>query len=1036
MKLVTKLFIILSLFCVITITNANAQFGKNKVQYQKYDWKYIETKYFDVYYDAGSKPLADFTAIAAEKALNSIQKSLGFKINSKIPIIVYDSHNQFQQNNIVDEYMSQGIGGVTEMFKNRVVLPFAGDYNQFRHVIHHELVHAVLNQMLYGGNFQTSLQTGPRIEFPTWMNEGLAEWESYGGLNTETDMFMRDVSLSENLRNGLKDLDGYYAYRGGQTFYWFIAQNYGDEKVGDLVNRIKNYGGLNTAFNLCFNMKFEDFSDYWVKELKKYYWPDIQTFQDPEDYAQRITNHKKEYNFYNSSPAISPNGKKLAYISDVDGLFALFVRDIDGPKNSKPRKLVTSLRKQDFEELSILTPGLSWNPDGTKLVISGKSGGEDAIYIMDEKTGDYDKIKLGFKTIVSVIWSPDGKSIAFIASDKEKSDIFIYSLESQKVRRITNDVFTESAPAWSHDSKRIFFISNRGNNLENSSNSINLWKTGFEGSDIYSIDVESGQIVRITNEPQYEKTSLAVSADNNKVLYVSDKNGIGNIYQIDLRTKEIKPKTNSLTGITQLSLNADDSKLVFTTLDKAGYDIFMIKFPFDKNLAMDTLPLTKFRQKQLEKSQNERMILTADSNTNVKQKLQGYGKFSVDLSKQNAVQANKDVFANNQNNEDNTSDDVVSGDNTPVYPEKTYKLKFTADLVSGDPAYSTYYGFQGVGQIMFSDILGDNRLYFQADLYRDLNNSNFLAEYLYLPNIIDYDISLYHNAGYAQLTTGDYYRLRNYGLILDAKYPFDLFNRVEAVLTGMNVSKTNVTNTYVTDEPTVSRWLIVPELKYVHDDVLYGYFAPVRGSRWYVDFKGTPKLSKDAYSFVILNGDYRRYIPIVGDYINLALRGAAGASFGPNPRSFYLGGTENWINSSFNFFPFTDPEDFAFMNMIMPLRGWDIGAASGTRYFMSNAELRFPLFQALIAGPVPLLFNSVMGSFFYDIAGAWNGDISNFCSVQKNIMGNNVYNLCMSAGIGIRSYVLGIPVKLDIAWANYYYAWSKPKYMFSLGYDF
>ena len=50
--------------------------------------------------------------------------------------------------------MEEGVGGVTELFKNRVVVPFEGNYKQFRHVIHHELVHAVINEMFYGGSIQ------------------------------------------------------------------------------------------------------------------------------------------------------------------------------------------------------------------------------------------------------------------------------------------------------------------------------------------------------------------------------------------------------------------------------------------------------------------------------------------------------------------------------------------------------------------------------------------------------------------------------------------------------------------------------------------------------------------------------------------------------------------------------------------------------------------------------------------------------------------------------------------------------------------
>jgi len=138
----------------ITVNNTFAQFGKNKVQYKVFDWKYIQTKHFDIYFTQGGKDIAEFTAIAAESSLVSLSNNLDYHISNRVPIIVFNSHNEFQQNNVIDEYLPEGVGGVTELFKNRIVIPFEGKYESFRHVIHHELLHAFMNDMFYGGNLQ------------------------------------------------------------------------------------------------------------------------------------------------------------------------------------------------------------------------------------------------------------------------------------------------------------------------------------------------------------------------------------------------------------------------------------------------------------------------------------------------------------------------------------------------------------------------------------------------------------------------------------------------------------------------------------------------------------------------------------------------------------------------------------------------------------------------------------------------------------------------------------------------------------------
>ncbi|MFA6570864.1 MAG: BamA/TamA family outer membrane protein, partial [Bacteroidota bacterium] len=859
-------------------------------------------------------------------------------------------------------------------------------------------------------------------------------FEGNHGYDINTDMFMRDVSLSENLR-GLEHLNGYMAYRGGQTFYWFIAEKYGKEKIGEFINRLRIMGSANLAFKNTFGMSFEDFSELWVKEMKKYYFPDIARFKAPEDYAVRITNHAKDDNFYNSSPAISPNGEKVAYIADKAGTFRVFIRSIENKEDNE--ELVGSLREQDFEELNLLTPGISWNPKGTQLAISAKAGGEDAIFIVEVKNGNYDKLKFGIKSISSVNWSPDGKYLLFVGVADERSDLFLYEFATKKLSKLTDDVFFDSHPVWTSDSKKIYFVSDRKDVLSSDikQKQLKIWNTDYDASDIYSIDLTTKIVKQITFDPQYHKTSLVVSNDEKKILYVSDKNGIGNLYELNLATGTSRPKTNSLNAVTQISLSKDESKLLFTTQVNGGYDIFMMRFPFDKNLDIDSLPNTSYRDKENLKKQLIASIKKEKENSakdSTENKLVGYGGYNVEFSRQTVVKPNPDA-------EKRINQDLLQDVNAAVvpdsgYPVHDYKIKFSPDLVLGNPGYSTYWGFQGIAQMLFSDVLGDHLIYVQANLLMDLRNSTFLAAYSYLPGIIDYTVTGYHSAAIVYDQYGYLNRYRKYGGSLQASYPFDLFNRTEFSISMLNASKENIDLPASPDY--VSHFLIMPEARYVHDNALWGYFGPQRGSRYSLDIKASPKFGGSGVGFVNLSADIRQYIPLF-DYYSIALRVSGGKSFGPDPRKYYMGGIENWINSRFKngTIPFDDPVDFVIMEFPMPMRGWAVAEKTGTQYFLTNAEFRFPMFTALLAGPIPMLIQGVMGNIFLDMGGAWNGSVQSFKStrIEDGLVKPN--DLLMSAGVGIRAYVLGLPLKVDVAWRNEFYNWSEPYWEFSLGFD-
>ena len=149
-----KLIALLLLSMIVVSLPARAQetyFGKNKVRYKGFEWNYIQTRHFDIYFYEEAFETAKFAADVLESAYQEISRELNYLIQRRIPVFIYNSHNDFQQTNISSALLGEGTGGFTEVFKNRVVTPFDGSYEKFRHVLHHELTHAVTFDMLYGG---------------------------------------------------------------------------------------------------------------------------------------------------------------------------------------------------------------------------------------------------------------------------------------------------------------------------------------------------------------------------------------------------------------------------------------------------------------------------------------------------------------------------------------------------------------------------------------------------------------------------------------------------------------------------------------------------------------------------------------------------------------------------------------------------------------------------------------------------------------------------------------------------------------------
>jgi len=1035
------------------------EFGENKVQYRNFDWYFIQSKHFDIYFYPSEYHLAEFAAHAAETAYAQHSALFHYDITNRIPIIVYDSHNDWQETNVVSEYLEEGVGGVTESFKNRVVVPFEGSYQLFRHVISHELVHAIFNDMFYGGSVQSMIANNITLQLPMWFNEGMAEYASLGW-ETDEDMFMLDATVNDYLPP-IDQLDGYLAYRGGQSVWHYIATTYGEEKIAEILSRMRTTRSVEAGFKSALGISIKELSKRWQYEQKVLYWPDVAIRKRPQDFAKELTDHKEIGDFYNTSPAISPQGDKIAFISDRDDYFSIYLMNASDGKIIK--ELVAGYSRNNFEELHLLTPGLSWSPDGKRIAVAVKSGSHDAINIIDVSSGDVQEIPFdNLEGVFSVSWSPDGDRLAFVGDNNQQSDIYIYDLKNKVMTNLTSDIFSDSDPSWSRDGKKIYFVSDRGDYVNKSDipKNFKMWNYDFNQAHIFSIDVATGIIEQLTHQQIGEDSYPVAAPDGKHLYYVSDKTGISNIYYMDLDSDKSVPMTNSISGIYQMSISNDGSRLAFSSLANGGFDIYLLKNPSDHLLKSDQVPLTDFVKQQVAESAASKEPQTAtnklavdSTKSDTSQVKDLYGKnIQVDLS--NYVFGNNpksDSLFNPPNFNDNF-DIKGNVDSAGDYIAQKYKVNFTPDLVYGNAGYNTFFGAQGSAIMAFSDMLGNDQMYILADLLVDLKNSDYAFEYDYLPNRLNYSVLGEHLARFLYLYspyTGnqDLYRFQTYSLSLGTSYPFDRFNRLETGVSLMNLTRENLDETF---EPTQNRNLIVPSLRYVHDNSFFGYIAPINGSRYYITLYGTPKITGDGISFATGLIDYRDYIKLFSTFYTFAWRVFAGTSLGPNPQEFFIGGTENWINAKFDgdFIPVRNAEDLEFLTPVVPMRGFDYNAEFGNNFALLNMELRFPMFGFLSAGPLPL-FETLFGTAFVDMGSAWGWNnypgydqlatpvYQKFQPFDHDANGNlETRDLLIGTGFGARMVVLYFLLRLDVAWAYNIQSFSQPHYYFSLGYDF
>jgi len=566
----TLLIILAALFiaaiCAAPVT-AQFYFGKNKVQYTRFDWRVMVTDHFRIYFYSEETELAEIAARSAEESYRFLASKFNHEIYSKTPLIIYSNPNHFVQTNVTWAMLPENVGGFTEFIKGRVVVPFNGSYHDFDRVIRHELVHVFTLSKISRNTRKYGRLYG--VYPPLWFIEGIAEFWSRKW-DSEADLIVRDMVINGTLPSidNLWRVRGtYFMYKLGQSICNFIHDYYGEDKLTKLFENWHMGHDFESVVAYTVGDDFESLSRKWTYYLKKKYFPQIADLDLPDRDAVRLT--KKQFAVRPAPITLTDKkGNKeqwVIYKANKAGYSAIYMMPADGDGKKTEMFLKGDLSSK-FESLHLMTSGVDQH-DNRFLTFSSKSKEKDVLYIYDienrEVTRKYEFDKLA--SIASPRFSPDGWWVVFTGNHYSGyADLYTLELESGKLYRLTNDIYNDLDPCFSHDGRSIIFSSDRG-------------EDGYEGyKSLYRLRLDDYSLKRLTCG-RYHDRGPDESPDGSRIIFSSDRGDESafNIFSLD-NEGGLSQLTEYITGAFDPRFGADPDEIYFGAYQNMGFGIFKI----------------------------------------------------------------------------------------------------------------------------------------------------------------------------------------------------------------------------------------------------------------------------------------------------------------------------------------------------------------------------------------------------------------------------------------------------------------------------
>jgi hypothetical protein len=987
-------------------------YGKNKIRYNNFAWHIYTTDHFEVYYYPEIEQHLERVVSYAESAYQAVSSDLKHDLAFKVPLMLYKTQSEFQQQNVEPTELPEGVLAFAEPYRDRMVLPIDEPDDALYRLITHELTHIF--------EFDIIPRSLLRRGLPLWVDEGLADymtgyWNPFD-LMTVRDAAIADIVPSMSDFQGVAFVDGRLPYNLGHAAFEFIESRWGKEGLRQFLFALRKnvIGGGESAYEEAFRLKAEEFDEQFEKYLKDRFKP-FRDKERPADYGRDLA-PKREKTPYVTVVSIepSPSGDLLAVAAGnrKDQELDLILLST---KDGKVIRNLTSGFNKDRGYEYIATPGgfrnnavswMSWAPAGDRLAYFARTEKMKTLILQNVVTGKVDH-RIELKTVdmpESPDISPDGKEVVFSALSGATGDIFIVNLETREVRNMTKDQFGDYAPTWSPDGKTIVYLARVSGNDK-----------------LFQMDVASGKKTQITfgthddggaqfvDEDTLVFPSTAIDPNQPIEPEVARNGNIYNIWTLNLKTKELRQFTDTLTGNTSPVVLRDTkpARVAFVTYYKGEYGIHVLT----REEPLHTVASADFGEADpnalpvgFQPPMNHTLVPANMRKKGAFEKLFLEGRPPVAVG----VTSGGDLFGGTQ---------VTF---TDVLGDKQFNI-FAASVSQ----YRT---------MAFSYINLSRRLQYAIQAYSQ-------TQFFY-----GYDPSVLYGIDYGWVDRDDAIATQTArGATISAIYPLNRYARLELSGGFLQFSQEynepalqDIANQYQLDN--YGRILFVDGqfmpfgISFVRETTVFREYGPLSGNTMLLGYEYAPSwgslLSRQTFE-----GDARYYLRLGTNGV-LAFRARGYKSWGEFPGYFYFGGNSE-------------------------LRGYDYLGFLGNKGFFGNAELRFPIIEAALT-PIGVV-GGLRGVFFFGFGAAgYEGIPMNVWTdkttvetpiidyvinplanpfespyvpvygVPRPVSGFRLIDSRASYGVGLETFALGFPIHLDWSWRTLFNReWEDVVYSYS-----
>ncbi len=981
---------------LLSVGSASAQtqfipyFGKNQIRYDNFRWHIYTTDHFEIYYYPEIEQHLERVAGYAESAYQQVSADLKHDLAFKVPLILFKTSSEFQQQNVIPGAAQEGVGAFAEPYRDRMVLPIDEPPDLLYRLVVHELTHIF--------EFDIIPQSLIRRSVPLWVNEGLSDYET--GIWRPLDlMTVRDAAVAD-LVPKMSDLEGYggfsnprLIYNLGHAVFEFIESKWGKEGIRQFLFALRKsvIGGGEDAYEEAFQIKPEEFDQQFEKYLKDRF----KAFRDkerPADYGRDLAPNREKTK-YTSVLSIepSPSGDLIAAMVGNRREQELDIVLLSSKDGSVVRNLTKGF-DQGMGFAYIATPGgrwnsvswLSWSPQGDRLAYFVRTEKEKTLILQDVVSTDI-KSRFAMKTVdepESPAIAPDGRFVAFSGLRNAIGDIFLLDTESGHVTNLTDDAFADYAPTFSPDGKTIVYSARISGNEK-----------------LFSLDLASKKKTQLTfgthddGQAKFVDAqtlvfpSTAVNPTQPIEPEVTRNGNIYNIWTLNLKTGELRQFTDAVSGnLSPIVLPGETAqRIAFVTYFKGEWGLHT-----------------------LERKEPIQTALSSD-----------FGEPGPGLADFQAPMTHTLVTENKKRK--GTFEKLFLEGRPPV----------NVGVTSGGDLF-------GGTSVSFADVLGDKQFnVFAASIsqYRtfSFNFVNLSRRFQYALQAFSQETFFYGTGGYFYdpaftpfLDRDDALATRSLrGGSAFGIWPLDRYRRLEVFGSVVNYTESfadqaleDYSNQYQQQnfgsQLFRSGTSVPVGVAFIQETTVFREFGPLSGNTMRVSFEIAPKMG-DTLSYKTVDVDLRKYLRIGGSGL-LAVRAKGFKSWGAAPDFTYFGGNSE-------------------------LRGYEYLEFLGHNAFFGNVELRFPLIEAMLT-PVGVL-GGVRGVFFAGVGGAFfdnqpftfvtsktesyqpflgatqdpnTGQLIPVFGEPVDVSGFRLRDGRGSYGFGLETFALGFPIHFDWAW--------------------